>query len=182
MRRRGLWLPASAKAALAAATFLGAAVILALALTGCGASESANAPTEDQSASAQSPDSPDEGASNGAAIAQMPLEARQAELPPEFPIEVPVPDGRVLSAEQQGERVWLYEVVLDAALADVVSYYERVYAGANWGLADKTVGEGSAALVFAKGNAEATVDATAESDGTHAMVAVGLGVPVSSTY
>jgi hypothetical protein len=118
----------------------------------------------------------------GTPIGQMPLDVRKAELPSEFPIEIPVPDGRVLVAEQQSERVWVYEVALDGSVADSVAYYERALAAANWAVANKTVDADQASLLFVKGNAETTVDVASDPDGSHVSVAVGLGVPVGSTY
>lgn len=148
-------------------------------LSGCAAQSAVEQPTPDQTApSATSP-----GAATPAApIGQMPLDTRKTELPPDFPLEIPVPDGRVLSAEQQGPDVWLYEIALGAPVADVAAYYERAYAGANWSVARRSGDAASASLLFVKGEAEATVDVRADEAGSRAAVAVGLGVPVGSTY
>lgn len=114
----------------------------------------------------------------------MALEQKRAALPPEFPVEVPVPDGGIGNAGQQNDSVWTYDVTVRGTSADLAAWYEQAYSAANWAEAERTNSpDGGIDLLFVKGDAQTKVHVVSSQEGSAiAQVSIGLGVPVGQTY
>lgn len=158
---------------------LACVILLGGALTGC--SELGRAGAERDEAPQSEP--------TEAPVRAMPIETRNDVLPEEFPIEVPIANGRVSNAELQESlsgSVWVYELLVDAPVSQVADWYVQAYASANWALARREPGstdDGSLKLTFRKGRAESLLAVTPSDEVRSAVVAlVGLGVPVTDTY
>lgn len=116
------------------------------------------------------------------AVEAMAFDKKQTSLPAEFPVEMPVPDGKVTAVQQQGSDAWVYELDLRASMTDVASWYERALGASNWQLTSRDPADGRVRLLFSKGDAQTEVMLTSKTSGTHAVVSVGVGVPVGQTY
>ena len=118
------------------------------------------------------------------AVESMPFENRGAQLPASFPIEVPVPEGRVQSAVEQdegGSGAWAYDLTSEASVAALADWYARAYASANWSLAEQSGDSAALKLVFVKGDAQSVIQLTQTDSGTRVQATVGVGVPVADT-
>ena len=124
------------------------------------------------------------GASSSSAtpIARMTADEKRSAIATSFPIEVPVPQGRVLRGEAQGADVWDYQLEIQASTADVVSWYTTWYPKAEWQLIkDEAVGEGRR-LIFTKGGYAADVTvSSAGPDVAEVTAIVGMGNPILNT-
>jgi hypothetical protein len=106
---------------------------------------------------------------------------KRATIATSFPIEVPVPQGKVVRGEAQGVDVWDYELAIPTTPAEVAAWYANWYTKADWQLlADTTVGEGRK-LTFVKGGAESQVIVKPNGSGTTVIVVLGVGAPVINT-
>jgi hypothetical protein len=115
-------------------------------------------------------------------IPRMTAAEKQSLIATSFPVQVPVPQGRVLRGEAQGEDVWDYEIEISAAPSDVAGFYSGWLGKADWQLVgDQTQGD-SRTLTFVKGGAESKIVITSAGEGvTNASVVLGVGVPVINT-
>lgn len=122
-------------------------------------------------------------AANPTSVSAMQVAARQTQLPSDFPIEVPVPAGRVTRAEAQGRMAWDYEVAIAASPVDVAAWYKQALTAREWRVTkDSVAADGTGILELTKGSAaQTTVSIEKLGKGSHATVTVGLGVPVNST-
>jgi len=121
-------------------------------------------------------------ASSSVAIARMSAEQKRTTIATSFPIEVPVPQGRVVRGEAQGSDAWDYQLLIPASAADVVSWYAEWYTKADWRLISDTAADGGRKLSFVKGGAEsAVIVKPAGADLTSVIVVLGVGAPVLNT-
>ncbi|MEI7814021.1 MAG: hypothetical protein WCJ13_04435 [Coriobacteriia bacterium] len=121
-------------------------------------------------------------ASSSVAIARMSAEQKRTTIATSFPIEVPVPQGRVVRGEAQGADAWDYQLMIPASAADVVSWYAEWYTKADWQLISDTAADGGRKLSFVKGGAEsAVIVKPAGADLTSVIVVLGVGAPVLNT-
>jgi hypothetical protein len=99
-----------------------------------------------------------------------------------FPVQVAVPQGRVLRAEAQGEDVWDYQMEIAARPTDVAAFYAGWLGKADWRLAgDETSGD-SRSLTLVKGGAETRIVITSVGpEMTKVSVVLGVGAPVLNT-
>lgn len=141
----------------------------------------------DSGAGAQGSQQP--GSATQVAVEAMPIEIRNVQLPKGFPVEVPVPDGRVSTADVQGsggQEAWVYDMTVAAPVAAIADWYSAAYTNANWELASSrpsASGGDSVTLVFAKGDAESLIALTpANGSTTRVQASIGIGVPVTGTY
>ncbi len=146
-------------------------VVAALSGGGC-ASERAQRPEPAPSAAPSVP----------VEIARMTADQKRSMIATSFPIEVPVPQGRVLRGEAQGTDVWDYQLEVPAGAADVAAWFATLYPKAEWQLIkDEAVGAGRR-LVFVKGGYAADVTVTpAGADLSKVTAVVGMGQPVLNT-
>lgn len=117
----------------------------------------------------------------GAEIEPMPVDLKRSLIASSFPVEVPVPDGRVSRGQEQGPDAWDYEIVVDAPASALATWYTKAYSGRNWQLVDQREESGSVSLSFAKGAAESRIDLSEEGKTTRARVVLGVGAPVLQT-
>ena len=133
-----------------------AAVLAAGALLG-GCAPKPATPTQQPPASAATP----------IEIPRMTAEEKRSVIASSFPVQVPVPQGRVLRAEAQGEDVWDYQMEIAAAPSDVAGFYAGWMGKADWRLVgDQTQGE-SRTLTLVKGGAESRIVITSAGRGRH---------------
>lgn len=130
-------------------------------------------------------------AGDPSAVTAMSLERKREVLPPGFPIQVPVVDGRVvrvLEQDQQGDGVWLYDIEVEAKAVDVVAWYESLYTAAEWQLVDKVAeaqqGRSAVRLRLVKGSGAESVVRIVDDGGRRTTVSgsIGIGVPVNDVY
>jgi len=145
--------------------------------------------TSNQAATPTTPQAPattpaaSSAASAQADIRAMTIPEKQKLIAANFQPEVPVPFGQVVKGEAQGETAWDYELVVDASVPAVSSWYQEVYTGREWQVADQTAPQvGSLTLTLTKNGAETRVAITPTSDGKARVVGVlGVGAPVLQT-
>ena len=164
-----------------ASALLAAMMLAAVAggIVGCGRPDSGDSAAGSQQS----------GSATQAAVEAMPIEIRNVQLPKGFPVEVPVPDGRVSTADVQssaGQEAWVYDMTVVSPVAAVADWYSGAYANANWVLSSRRPGAGggdSVTLVFAKGDAESAIAlGSAPGSTTRVQASIGIGVPVTGTY
>jgi hypothetical protein len=115
-------------------------------------------------------------------IARMSADKKRSEIASSFPIEVPVPEGRVLRGEAQGADVWDYQLEMPKGAADVVTWYMTWYPKAEWQLIGDEVAGAGRRLTFSKGGYAADITVTPDgSDRTKVTAIVGMGQPVLNT-
>ena len=115
-------------------------------------------------------------------IARMSAEQKRTTIATSFPIEVPVPQGRVVRGEAQGSDAWDYQLLISASAADVVSWYAEWYTKADWQLISDSATDGGRKLTFMKGSAESEVIVKPSgADLTSVIVVLGVGAPVLNT-
>ena len=116
----------------------------------------------------------------------MPFDMRKAQLPASFPIEIPVPLGRIVDVVEQdegGTGVWTYELESGSSVSALADWYQRSYASANWLVAERTQTDSSQiTLAFAKGEAQSVIQIRTAEGGSIVQASVGLGIPVAETY
>jgi hypothetical protein len=111
----------------------------------------------------------------------MSADQKRSQIASSFPIEVPVPEGRVLRGEAQGT-VWDYQLETPRSAADAVSWYLTWYPKAEWQLIGDEVAGASRRLKFSKGGYAADITVTADgSDRAKVTAVVGMGQPVLNT-
>ncbi len=114
----------------------------------------------------------------------MPL-AKRRKLPRGFPMELPLPDGTVVSFtghEAKSRGIWLYTLEVTGTPVGVTSWYAQSYAASNWDLRRLRGGGGSPITIeFAKGDAESILKLqTAKTPGrTRVEATVSLGARAS---
>jgi hypothetical protein len=153
-----------------AAASIAAALALAVLLGGC--APKAAAPAQQQSATAAA----------AIEIPRMTAAEKQSLIATSFPVQVPVPQGRVLRGEAQGEDAWDYQIEIAAAPSDVAGFYTGWLGKADWQLVgDKTQGD-TRTLTLVKGGAESRIIIKPAGQGTtSASVVLGVGAPVLNT-
>jgi len=136
--------------------------------------------TPPQPPSGSQPNAP--SLSRGAEITRMSADQKRSAIATNFPIEVPVPLGRVLRGEAQGADVWDYQLEIQASPAEVATWYTTWYPKAEWRLiADEVAGEGRR-LTFVKGGYAADVTVSPGGTGlTKVTAIVGMGEPILNT-
>jgi len=165
-----------------ASAALAAAIVCVVLLAGC-----SGQPSEPSGSSQPQAGSPSNGAGATARpVEAMPTEIRKVQLPAGFPIEVPVPDGRVESASEQtnegGTGAWTYDLVSEAPAGDLVAWLLRIYSLRGWDLREQTEGpDGSVRLVFVKGGAQSAIKVVPLESGARVQGSIGLDVPVADT-
>jgi hypothetical protein len=112
----------------------------------------------------------------------MTAEKKRSDIATDFPIEVPVPDGRVVRGESQGEGLWDYQLEIPLSAAEVESWYATLYPKAEWRLiGNDVVGDGRR-LTFVKGGYAADVTITPTGPKlTKVTAIVGIGQPILNT-
>jgi hypothetical protein len=115
-------------------------------------------------------------------IPRMSAAEKQSLIASSFPVQVPVPQGRVLRGEAQGEDAWDYQIEIAAASSDVARFYAGWLGKADWQLVgDATQGD-TRTLTLVKGGAESRIIITPAGPGTtNAAVVLGVGAPVLNT-
>jgi hypothetical protein len=115
-------------------------------------------------------------------IPRMSAAEKRSMIASSFPVQVPVPQGRVLRGKAQGEDAWDYEIEIAAAPSDVVRFYSGWLGKADWRLVgDQTEGD-SRTLTLVKGGAESRIVITAAGAGaTNVSAVLGVGAPVLNT-
>lgn len=145
------------------------------ALSGCTAKPSTQAaPPQQQAASATAAGNPD----------AVHLMTSRLGFPDGFPLEIPVPSGMLANANAQGRSAWDYEMVIPAAPQDVAAWYMKMYTDREWVISKNALSaDGTGTLELEKGQgAQSKVVLSADGGQTRAMVTIGIGVPVNSTY
>ena len=104
-----------------------------------------------------------------------------------FPVEVPVPAGRVTSANSQGPDAWDYEIEVDATPEALRDWYSRAYTSRSWTIVDYgqlTQGAEGYFVELRKNAAESRVDVVGQEGASPATarVVVGIGTPVLETF
>lgn len=152
----------------AVALTLAAAVVMALSVAGCGSSENADSGVRVDRVAPESL-SP---------VAPMSRDEKRDALPAGFPLEIPVPRGRVLSAESASgppAGVFWYEIEIDASPEEALAWYQAAYLGASWsGVGSVMTGDVLTGLSFAKGRLGSMVYVDSD-DAGHAIVRVDFG-------
>jgi len=133
-----------------------------------------------RSTPAPQPQSSTSGASAG--IARMTSEKKRSSIATDFPIEVPLPDGRVVRGESQGSGLWDYQLEVPFSASDVVNWYATLYPKAEWQpIGDEAVGDGRR-LTFVKGGYAADMTITPIGPKlTKVTAVVGIGQTVLNT-
>jgi hypothetical protein len=118
-----------------------------------------------------------------AAIRAMTIAEKQSLIAANFKPEVPMPFGQVVKAEAQGDTAWDYELLIDASVPAVSSWYQEAYTGREWQMVDQSAPQvGSLTLTLTKNRAETRVTITPTSDGKARVVGIlGVGAPVLQT-
>jgi len=116
------------------------------------------------------------------AIPRMTAEGKRSTIATSFPIEVPVPQGRVTRGQAQGTDAWDYQLAIDASAQDVAAWYADAYTKADWQLLDNEATGGTIRLTLVKNGAQSQVTVKPEGEGqATATVILGVGVPVLET-
>jgi len=151
-----------------------AALTLCLAVTAC----SQPAPPEQEvEQSSPSVDTP-----AGTLVEAMDPDQKRSEIDSGFPLEVPVAEGDVVRAKAQGPDAWDYEILVPAPPTEVSDFYRSSYIARSWLVTQERPLEGGGAeLTFEKGGAQSRVSVTPETEGSRAVVILGVGAPVLET-
>lgn len=152
------------------------ALAVMLVVTGCARSTS----------KPSSPKAPPKSAATGAAIETMEPQVKRSEITSDFPFEIPVPTGEILSGSSQlGGSVYDYAVVVSASVPELAEWYRQAYTVREWTVVEDRPIPGESelngiALGFRKHQAESRVTIVPESKGkaARADVVVGLTAPV----
>lgn len=150
--------------------------------TGCGAGQSRDA-VEKGAVEAQ--DTVTTGGVIAEPIEPMSIEQKRKIMAEGFPVEVPVPDGRVGSASTQGPDAWSYEVEVPNSPDALYDWYFAAYTGRSWTVVGEgLLSDGGSYLELRKNAAQSRVDILSDPDssGTTARVVVGVGAPILETY
>jgi len=76
-----------------------------------------------------------------------------------FPVEIPVPQGRVTRAQAQGAEAWDYEIHVAASPQALHDWFASTYSGRNWTVVGEgPLSDGGSYLELKKGTAESRVD------------------------
>jgi hypothetical protein len=115
-------------------------------------------------------------------IARMTADQKRSVIATSFPIEVPVPQGKVLRGEAQGADLWIYQLEVPAGAADVARWFTSLYPKAEWQLIKDEAAGARRRLVFVKGGYAADMMVTpVGADLTKVTAVVGMGQPVLNT-
>jgi len=157
---------------------LAATAAIIVALVGCAASPSP--------APVSTPEEPTPTAAAGTSttpVRAMTIEEKRQLIAPNFKAEVPVPFGDVIKAEAQGDTAWDYEMVVDASVPALASWYQDTYESREWQLIDQTAPTvGSLTLTLTKNAAETRLTITPTAEGKARVIGiVGVGAPVLQT-
>jgi hypothetical protein len=150
---------------------MSASIALVAVLAGCGSgATTSSAPT---SASALYSVAP-------APLTQMTPAEKRSEIASSFPMQIPVPQGAVESAEAQGPSAWVYSLVVPGEPDRVARWYMDVFLGAEWTLVAST----ERSLELQKNRAQAqlkfeAVKGTVPS--TKVTASIGVGTSVLNT-
>jgi hypothetical protein len=141
--------------------------VLALGATGCAGSRAASTPQVEPPAAPS--------------VTRMEPERAAAQIASNFPVEVPVAMGEVISGKAQGTDAWDYELRVAAPVNAVAEWYLAEYQRRSGQLADQQTTGASIRLTLRKGGAESqiTVEPSAIGDGSTTVRAIlGVGPPV----
>lgn len=111
-------------------------------------------------------------------------DAKRSLIASDFPLEVPVPAGDVLSGESQlGGTVLAYTVVVQATSADLAQWYREMYTARGWTDTSAAGSEGApnSDLTFRKHKAESRITIESDDGSVRASALIGLGVSVLQT-
>jgi hypothetical protein len=118
-------------------------------------------------------------AAGAASVSAMSIEEKRSQIATNFQMEIPVPKGQVVRGNAQGDRVWDYEIVVDAPQATVFDWYESSFTGRDWQIADVRSSNGVRAYIFTKNRAEMRLTVAPEgSDKSRVKAVIGVGVPI----
>ena len=147
-----------------------ALLMLAVVATGCAAPKPVEAPSDPSQAAAV------------IAIPRMTAEGKRSTIATSFPIEVPVPQGRVTRGQAQGTDAWDYQLSIDASAQDVAAWYADAYTKADWQLVDNQAVGDTIRLTLVKNGAQSqvTVKSVGQDQSTTTVI-LGVGVPVLDT-
>lgn len=113
-------------------------------------------------------------------IRAMTIAEKQQSIAPNFQAEVPVPFGDAVKGEAQGDTAWDYELVVNASVPEVASWYQTTYQAREWQMVEQTAPTvGSSTLTLTKNAAETRLTITPTADGKARVVGIlGVGAPV----
>jgi len=112
---------------------------------------------------------------------------KRSQLTTDFPVEVPVPVGTVVSARSQGSVAWDYEMEVPGSPPTVRDWFGQAYQQRGWEILEAgqlTEGSPGLYLKMRKNAAQSRVDLVGV-DGapsTIVRVVVGVGAPVLETF
>jgi len=156
------------------------AASLAVVVTGCASKQVAPAVMQSPSAPSSQPAT---GSASFGPIRSMTLDEKQHLIAANFQPEVPVPFGEVVKGEAQGDTAWDYELVIDAPVAAVASWYQESYMAREWQMVEQTAPQvGSLTLTLTKNAAQTRLIITPTTGGKARVVGIlGVGAPVLQT-
>jgi len=110
-----------------------------------------------------------------APLSLMPAADKIAGIAPSFPPQVPVPAGKIVSGQAQGDSAWDYAIVVGGGSESVREWYRQAYTRADW----TVVAETGDSLSFEKNAAQSRAVFADEGSGTtRVVVTVGVGTRV----
>jgi hypothetical protein len=149
------------------------AALAVLTLPGCTSKPDAALAPASAPAAATSPES----------VSAMSIDQKRSLVATNFQIEVPVPMGKVVRGESQGDSAWDYEIIVPAPTVAVAEWYKTEFEGRDWQFGEPTLPEpGMLVLTMTKNRAQSRVTIRPEADGsTRVQAVVGIGIPVLQT-
>lgn len=137
-------------------------------------------------ASDSSSNPPPQSAAKANKIETMEPQVKRSEITSDFPFEIPVPAGEILSGTSQlGGSVYDYAVVVSATVPELAEWYRQAYMVREWTVVEDhpVPGEGELngiELGFRKHMAESGVTIVPDRGGkaARAVVIIGLTAPV----
>lgn len=112
-------------------------------------------------------------------------QVKRSEITSDFPFEIPVPAGEILSGSSQlGGSVYDYAVVVSATVPELAEWYRQAYTVREWTVVeDRPIpGDGESngiELGFRKHQAESGVTIVPDRDGEAARAVVIIGLTAS---
>ena len=122
-------------------------------------------------------------ATGAESVSAMSIEQKRSLIATNFQIEVPVPMGKVVRGESQGDSAWDYELIIAAPTVAVAEWYKAQFEGRDWQMGEPSLPKpGVLVLTMTKNRAESRVTITpVDSGSTHVEAVVGVGIPVLQT-
>lgn len=166
-------------------TRVGIAVLVAFLVTGCTATRpSVPVPTQSSESSASVPAQPTTPAAAPEG-APMSVERRKRDLPPGFPLEIPVPAGTVATTTVSGGHpkgiadMYTYVLETTSTPAGLAAWYQVTYTAAHWsgGPSSKPAEKDATRLDFTKAGGDSIIEIAPTSSGARATVRIAFFEP-----